>query len=357
MGEASQRTNRSKTRGEIQRTETETTLRRLQARGERLLQWFPELRKTWQRDAEPSLEALLAQLQSLGGEVSRRAQETGRDLESRVERALADLERQAVRGLGPLLSRANLASGSDLSELETRLASIEDRLDPLVSAAALATAVSEVRTELETSVGGVRTALDEARAEVGERFRETTIRLVAGEELQHEVTRVHAHLDALSKEQVARSLEIGKLHDRLVRLEMRMGDVLKEQAIHVTAQQDATHRIGVLDQVAGDSARSLQYLRGQIEGTAAEGRATDARLTALMSARNGDHDELTRLADVLGSIQQSLRQVDLRLGDLGERWMGVREELGNLSARVSQLELAPTGPVSASLLTGHNDGH
>ena len=132
--------------------ESESTLRRLQARGERLLQWFPELRKTWQRDAEPSLEALVNQLQSLGGEVSRRAQETGRDLEARAERLLGDLERQAVRGLGPILSRANLASGSELADIDTRLHELETRLAP----------IAEREDRLEASIEGVRRALDEA---------------------------------------------------------------------------------------------------------------------------------------------------------------------------------------------------
>lgn len=327
--------------------DSESTLRRLQARGERLLQWFPELRKTWQRDAEPSLEALVNQLQSLGGEVSRRAQETGRDLEARAERLLGDLERQAVRGLGPILSRANLASGSELADVDTRLHELEMRLAP----------IAEREDRLEASIEGVRRALDEARAEATERLRETTMRLAAGEELQHEVTRVHEHVDAMSKEQVARSLEIGKLHDRLVRLELRMGDVIKEQSGQVAAQQDAARRMGEIAQEVVESTRGVQYLRGQIEGAAAEGRATDARLTALMSARNGDHDELTRLADLLGNIHQTLRQVDLRLGDLGERYAGVREELASLAARVSQLELAPTQPVSATMLTGRTEGH
>jgi chromosome segregation ATPase len=203
----------------------------------------------------------------------------------------------------------------------------------------------------------VRTSLDEARAEVGERFRETTMRLTASGEVQHELSRVHAHLDALSKEQVSRTLEIGKLHDRLVRLEMRMGDVLKEQEAHQAAQHDVVRRIGELDQAIGESVRGVQYVHGQVEGAAADGRATDTRLTTLMAARNGDHDELTRLANVLGSIQHTLRQVDLRLGDLGERYTDVRDELANLSARVSNLELAPTRPVSATELTGRTEGH
>ncbi len=345
--EASQRSQRSKVRTDAERAESESTLRRLQARGERLLQWFPELRKTWQREAEPSLEALLAQLQSLGGQVSRRAQETGRDLEARAERILADLERQAVRGLGPLLSRANLASGSELSDLETRLNELEGRIAP----------IAEREAQLSTAVADVQRTLVDARADATERLREIALRLAASDELQQDLGRVHEHLDAMSKEQVARSLEIGKLHDRLVRLEMRMGDVLKEQSSQMTTQQDLVRRVDEVDHASADSTHTMQYLRGQIEGAAADGRATDARLAALMSARNGDHDELTRLAELLGSIHQALRQVDLRLGDLGERHSGVREELANLSARVSHLELAPTQPVSNALLTGRSEGH
>jgi chromosome segregation ATPase len=206
-------------------------------------------------------------------------------------------------------------------------------------------------------LSAVRTSLDEARAEVGERLRETTMRLAASEEVHQELGRMHEHLDALSKEQVARSLDIAKLQDRLVRLEMRMGDVLKEQADHGAAQQDTTRRIVDLEQTVAGSARDLQYVRGHVEGAAADGRATDARLTALMSARNADHDELSQLTDLLGSIQQTLRQVDLRLGDLGERYAGVRDELANLSARVSHLELAQTHPVSAAMLAGRSEGH
>jgi len=345
--EAQQRSNRSKARVDADRVESETTLRRLQARGERLLQWFPELRKTWQRDAEPSLEALLGQLQALGGQVSRRAQETGRDLEARAERMLGDLERQAVRGLGPLLSRANLASVTEVSDLESRLQRIEERLQPM----------AERELQVAATMQEMQTTLAGARADVTERLREMTMRLAAAEHLEDDLGRVHEHIDALSKDQVSRSLEIGKLNDRLVRLEMRMGDVLKEQGAHVGLQQEATRRTDALEQAVAESGRAVQYVRGQVEGAAAEGRATDARLTALMSARNGDHDELTRLADVLGSINQTLRQVDLRLGDLGERYAGVREELASLSARVSHLELAPTRPVSGTLLSGRSEGH
>jgi DNA repair exonuclease SbcCD ATPase subunit len=345
--EAPQRSNRSKIRVESERVETETTLRRLQARGERLLRWFPEIRNTWQRDGEPGLESLLTHLQTLGGQVSRRAQETGRDLEARAERVLADLERQAMRGLGPILSRANLASGRELSNLELRLAQLEERLEPLL----------ESRTQLTSQLANVQRALDDARADATERLREMTVLISANDELRNDLGRVHDHLDTLSKEQVTRSLEIGKLHDRLVRVEIRMGDVLKEQGAQLTAHQDMARKITELDQSFAESTRSVQSVREQAESATAEGRATDARLTAFMSARSADHDELARLADLLGSVQQTLRQVDLRLGDLGERYAGVREELADLSARVSHLELAPTRPISATILTGRTEGH
>jgi chromosome segregation ATPase len=345
--ESSQRPNRPKGRTEHPPIESETTLRRLQARGERLLQWFPELRKTWQREGEPNLEALIGHLQTLGGEVSRRAQETGRDLEARAERLLSELERQAVRGLEPLLSRANLASGTELSEMEHRFASLESRL---------ATALAD-RTHLESRLDGVQSELLEARADASERLRELTVRLSGNDELRTELASIHHHLDAFSKEQVTRSLEIGKLHDRLVRLEMRMGDVLKEQGAQATAHQETARRIADVDHGIAESGRSVEALRTELGVTAAEGRGTDARLTSVVAARNADHDELARLADLLTTVQQTLRQVDLRLGDLGERHTGVREELAGLAARVSHLELAPTRPVSRAMLDERREGH
>jgi hypothetical protein len=346
--EAPQRSGRTKARVESERVaERETTLRRLQARGERLLQWFPELRKSWQRDAEPSIESLLTQLQSLGGQVSRRAQETGRDLEARAERVLADLERQAVRGLGPLLSRANLASGSELSSVEDRLAQLEGRLEPLIAGGAQTT----------VRLAEVQRRLDEGRVDADERAREFAVRLAAADELRGDVANVHVQLDALSKEQVTRSLEIGKLHDRLIRLEMRMGDVLKEHGNQLTAQRDVVGKLGAIDEAIAESNRGVQALREQTASGAAELRATEGRLTALAAARNGDHDELGRLADVLATIQQTLRQVDLRLGDLGERCTGVREELAGLAARVSHLELSSTRAVSSTILSDRTEGH
>jgi len=319
----------------------------LQVRGERLLQWFPELRKTWQQDAEPALQTLIGQVQTIGGQVGRSALETGRDLEARAERVLADLERQAVRGLGPLLSRVNLASVTGLSDLENRLVELEERFEPLL----------ESRTQLAAGLADIQTTLHEARADVTERFRETTVRLSAFDELQSDLGRVHGHLDVLSKEQVTRSLDIGKLQDRLVRLELRMGDVLKEQATHLAAQHDTTRRIGELDQHLAESDQALASVQDAAATATLEVRATDSRLTTVVAARNADHDELTRLGDVLGGIQQMLRQVDLRLGDLGERFSGLREDLANLSLRVSNLELAPTRPAGSNMLTGRTEGH
>ena len=350
---------KAKARTESERVvESESTLGRLQARGERLLEWFPELRKTWERDAEPALEALFAQIQDLGGQVSRRAQATRRDLEERAERLLTDLEQQAVRGLGPILSRANLASGTDVSGLGSRLTELEQRMDAASAERdQLSSRLGDVESSLPSRVANVESALRDARVEATERLREMAVRLAANDDLHGELTRLHGQLDALSKDQVARSLELGKLHDRLVRLEMRMGDVLKEQATHGATQQVVARKLGEVEHTLSAASQALDEHRAHREQLATEGRATDARLTALMSARNADHDELSRLTDALVGIQQILRQVDLRLGDLGERHAGVREDLAGLSARVSHLELASTAPVSTSLRTGRTEGH
>ena len=350
---------KAKARTETERVvESESTLGRLQARGERLLEWFPELRKTWERDAEPALEALFAQIQALGGQVSRRAQATRRDLEERAERLLTDLEHQAVRGLGPILSRANLASGTEVSGLDTRLTELEQRMDAASAERdQLSSRLGGVEASLPSRVASIESALRDARVEATERLREMAVRLAANDDLHGEITRVHGQLDALSKDQVARSLELGKLHDRLVRLEMRMGDVLKEQSTHGATQQVVARKLGEVEHTVANAAHALDEHRAHREQLATEGRATDARLTALMSARNADHDELSRLTDALVGIQQILRQVDLRLGDLGERYAGVREDLAGLSARVSHLELATTPPVSGSRLAGRSEGH
>ena len=341
--DASHRSGRAKPRIEP----TPTTFSRLQARGERLLQWFPELRKTWQRDGEPGLEALLAQLQSLGGEMSRRAQETGRGLEARAERVLADLERQAVRGLSPLLSRANLASGSEVTTLEDRLAHLEARVEPMLAD----------RDQLAGRVGDLQRELSEARAEVTERLREVTVRAGVGDELRDDLAATREHVEVVAKEHATRSLDLGKLQDRLVRLEMRLGDILKEHGTIIVGQQDLGRRLAALDAGATESARGTQGLRDQLAAVAADGRCTESRVNAMVTARASEHDELARLGDVLSSIQQTLRQVDLRLGDLGERYSGIREELSALGARVSQLELAPTRSVGSSVLGERAEGH
>ncbi len=350
---------KAKARTETERVvESDSTLGRLQARGERLLQWFPELRKTWERDAEPTLEALIGQIRELSGQVSRRAQATRRDLEVRAERLLSDLEQQAVRGLGPILSRANLASGTELSDLGARLTELEQRLDAASAERdQLSSRLGELEAALPPRVANLEGALRDARVEATERLREMAVRLAANDDLHGELTRVHGQLDALSKDQVARSLEMGKLHDRLVRIEMRMGDVLKEQAAHGATQQVVARKLGDVERSVETASHALDEHRADRERLATEGRATDARLTALMSARNADHDELSRLTDALVGIQQILRQVDLRLGDLGERYAGVRDDLAGLSARVSHVELATTRPVSASLLAGRTEGH
>lgn len=329
------------------RPETETPLRRLQARGGQLLHWFPELGKTLLRESEPSVESLLSQVQSLRGALRRRAGETGRDLEARAERLLGDLERQAVERLQPLLNRAQVASQRDTDAIEGRVAHLEGRLGPLL----------DDRVALTTRVADLEHQLGEARADLGERVRELDLRLTAADDIRNDLAELRGHLDALAKEQIARSLELGKLHDRIVRMEMRFGDLLKEHGTQLADHEDVKKRLGALASelesttrltrsATDDSTRALQATRDSAE-----------RLAALTVERARERIELEQHGERGLEIERIIRQLDLRLGDLGERHTAVREDFATLSARMAQLELTAAPPPASTTKIERSEGH
>ena len=329
------------------RPTSESALRRLQLRGERLLHWVPDIRKTLLREGEPGVESLLGQVQSLGGQVSRRAQETGRDIEARAERLLADIEKQAVRGLKPLLARANVASHAEVETLERRLAHLEGRLGPLL----------DDRARLSTRVLELERTLEEARADFSERSREVNVRLAATDDVRAALAGIRNHLDTLSKDQVTRGLDVGKLHDRIVRLEMRFGDLLKDQGPLLADHEDLKKRLGAVDQKLEESARRLRAAVDQAGGSATTAREAADRLASIAAAGAGDRPELGDLASRLGDFERAIRQVDLRLGDLTERHAAAREELAGLAARIRQLEGSPTRPAAAQVAAPQSEGH
>ncbi len=327
--EGTGRSNRSRTTAKA----TQSTLHRLQTRGEQLLHWFPELGKSWLAEGEPGLESVLAQIRSLRGQVSRRAQATGRDLEARAERLLGDLEKQAVRGLKPLLSRVQVASHAETKALDRRIAHLEGRLGPLL----------DDRAQLMAALTEIERQNKELRADVSERLREIQLRLSTEDETRKELARVHEHLDALSKEHVTRGLDLGKLHDRIVRLEMRFGDLLKEQGT----------------QLADHDEMKQQYatLARELEESSRQARAATERVAAVVDGRALDRGELDRMALTTGEIERTLKQIDLRLGDLAERHSATREELAALVARTRQLETTLTPAASSPPFSGRTDGH
>lgn len=351
-------------RSRASRTGT-TGTRHEQTRGERLLHWFPELGKSLLRESEPGLESLLHHIQSLRGQVSKRAQETGRDLEARAERLLADLEKQAVRGLRPLLSRAQVASQGELERLERRIAHLEGRIGPLLND----------RAELATRLADLERHLEEARADASERLREIDVRLAARDDLGVELAGVREHLDALSKEQVTRGLDLGKLHDRIVRLEMRFGEVLKEQGTQLTDHQDVKSRLGNVVREVGELAERVRTAGERALESATLGRTVSDRLTALGDQRALDRGVIERvdrrtaelerrsaegdgrtgqLDGRTGELERVIRQLDLRLGDLAERHAATREELAALVGRLRQLE---TPPAPARPVVERSEGH
>jgi chromosome segregation ATPase len=366
----------------------ENALRRLQTRGEQLLQWFPELGKGWLRESEPGIESILDQIRSLSGQVSRRAQRTGRDIENRAERLLADIEKQAVRGLKPLLTRAQVASHAEVSGLDRRIAHIEGRLGSLL----------DDRAQVTSRLFQLERQIEEIRVDMSERLREFNLALAASDTVRGELAGVHEHLGALSKEQVVRSLDLGKLHDRVVRLEMRLGDLLKEQGGQLAEHEEMNKRLGALGADVEQSLRALQAAVDQAAESAATARATADRVTALTSERARDHADIEQLARRSGELdtlarrtselemlarrvgesemiarrtdelERTLRQLELRVGDLSERQTATREDLTAVAVRTTEIEAraaaasevvpasSATAPVAPSLTVESGEG-
>ncbi len=329
------------------RPDATTRFQRLQTRGGQLLQWFPELGKTLLRESEPSLEAVLNQIQSLRGEVRKRAGETGRDLEARAERLLGDLERQAIERLQPLLNRAHVASQRETEALENRVAHLEGRLGPLL----------DDRAALSSRVASLERQLMEARSETGERIRELDVRIAAADDVRTDVAELRSQLDTLAKEHLTRSLELGKLHDRLTRMEMRFGDLLKEHGAHLAEHEDVKRRLGALPADIENALRVAASAADQAREATATAQAAAERLTTLAAERLRERGDLEQLGERGLEIERIIRQIELRIGDLAERHTGVREDLASFAARVAKVELAAAPSPASGAVAEHSEGH
>ncbi len=469
-------------------------LHRLQARGEQLLGSLSDLRKTLLPEGEQSLDTVLEQIDKVRNTVSRRAQETGRELEARAEQALGEFEHEVVRRLGPVFTRANVLSRADVAPLESRIAHLEGRLSTVL----------DDRATLTSRVLELERNLEEARAVASEREREATMALSTGDGLLQAIADVREHLDSLSRDHVSRNLESGKLEDRLVRLEMRLGELLKDQTARVAelernlnreretpldvspgdgvpqaiadvrehldslsrdqvsrnlesgkvedrlmrmelrlgellkeqtarvadketlqtrltqvdealatyesrlgdlqdaqaatgrASADDEHgmharlaevtntltaqaaqirsveqghstrasekeeiqaRLARVNETLEESARTLESAAKEASAAIAATRELGTHIETLRDERTTDRGEFFQLAHRLGDVERTLRQCDLRLGDLTERHTAGREELVSLAARISQLELAAARPATAPGLRGQPEGH
>ncbi|MBI3767992.1 MAG: hypothetical protein HY271_05780 [Deltaproteobacteria bacterium] len=196
--------------------------------------------------------------------------------------------------------------------IEDRLAHLEGRLGPLL----------DERVALSSRVAGLERELGEARAELRERVHELDLRLAATTDVRSDLVELRGHLDALATEQLARSLELGKLDDRVVRMEMRFGDLLKEHGTHLADHEDVK--------------------KG---------------LAALAAERARERTDLEQLGERGLEIERIIRQVELRLGDLAERHTGAREDLAGLAARTAQLELTTAPPPAPSTAIDRSEGH
>ncbi len=321
--------------------------RRLQSRGGQLLHWFPELGKTLLREGEPGIESILNQLNSLRGEVRRRAGATGRDLEARAERLLSELERQAVQRLQPLLNRAQVASQNDTGALDERVAHLEARIGTLL----------EDRAMLTGRVTDLEHQLRETCVELGERVREIDLRLTATDDLRGELGELRHELDSLAKDHVGRSLELGKLHDRIVRMEMRFGDLLKEHSGHLADHEQVKTRLGGLAAEIEDAARLARATADETGQAMALARATADRLAALAVERARERSDFEQSDERGLDLERAVRQLELRIGEVSERHTGLREDVATLGARMGQLELNAAPAPAPSSGVERSEGH
>jgi chromosome segregation ATPase len=319
--------------------------RRLQSRGGQLLHWFPELSKTLL--GEGDLEAVLSQINGLRTEVRRRAGATGRDLEARAERILGELERQAVQRLQPLLNRAHVASQNETGALDERVAHLESRIGTLL----------EDRAMLTGRVSDLESQLRETRVELGERVREVDMRLTATDDLRGDLADLRHQLDTLAKDHVARSLELGKLQDRILRMEMRFGDLLKEHSAHLADHEDVKKRLGELATVIENATRLARSAADQATEATTLARGAADRVAAFTVEHARERSEIEQMDTRGADIERVVRQLELRVGDLGERHSGVREDLATLGARMAQLELTAAPAPAPSSGPERSEGH
>jgi len=319
--------------------------RRLQSRGGQLLHWFPELSKTLL--GEGDLESMLGQINGLRTEVRRRAGATSRDLEARAERILGELERQAVQRLQPLLNRAHVASQNETGALDERVAHLESRIGTLL----------EDRAMLTGRVSDLESQLRETRVELGERVREVDMRLTATDDLRGDLADLRHQLDTLAKDHVARSLELGKLQDRILRMEMRFGDLLKEHSSHLADHEDVKKRLGELASAIEAATRLTRSAADHATEATTLARGAADRVAAFTVEHARERSEIEQMDTRGAEIERVVRQLELRLGDLGERHTGVREDLATLGARMAQLELTAAPAPAPSSGTERSEGH
>ena len=307
------------------------------------------------------------------------------------------------------LSRDQMSRNLESGKQEDRLGRLETRLGELVN-----TQTTSL-TELERKLNDATT-----------HEREAGVAVSTDAGLQLAIADLREHLDSLSRDQVSRNLESGKFEDRLMRIEIRLGELLKEQSARSTEKETLQARLTQVDETLAvygtrlgdlhkvqtadtdengmqarlaevttslntheaqlrnveqehrarasekeaihaslarvnetleESARTLGNAATEATAAIAATRELNTHIETLREERTTDRGEFFQLAQRLGDIERTLRQCDLRLGDLTERHTAGREELASLAARISQLELAAARPSSATNLRGQPEGH
>jgi chromosome segregation ATPase len=213
------------------------------------------------------------------------------------------------------------------------------------------------RTVLRERLDDLSRTLDEIRADASERVRDLQLRLSIAEELRGELAALREQLEALAKQHVTRALDLGKLDDRIARVEVRLGDVLKEHAMRTAEHEDVRRRLVGVERAGEETSQLVRAASDQVAQATALARQHAHRFAALGDELATVRGEAALLAVRSGEADRERRQIELRLGDLLERQAALRDEVIGLAARLSDLELAAARRPGTGAPGEHAEGH
>ncbi len=298
--------------------------KKTKAGGRSWLGWMPPASRLFGEN-RLAIDLISSQLRSLRDGLEAQVDAASRLLEQRVEHLLAELEQRAARRLIPLFTRAEVVRKEDLAPLESRLSRLEERVSRVVEDENnLAVRTREVGREWQT-----------LRAELTERLAETADRIAEADSLGSAIEELRKHLDSISKEQVAKAVEGTRLHDRVLRLEMRIADISRQHDSLACTAAEIGRRLAAAEGKLADELPRISSSLNDLVALRTEIENLSHHISGLNEVQQAQRCELERVASILRDRENSL---DARLGDIIERQKRAGAELAAVAARLRELQ-------------------